>query len=312
MRVKRSIRVATWNLWWRFGPWNERAAAVASVLREARPDICGLQEVWAEGDRNLAGELADELGMQFVWARSPRPERWHARLPGCTADVGHAMLTRWAICDRAELLLPAGRSGDDSRHALLCVVESPDGRIPVVTTQLTSAPWDSATRCEQVRALAGLLAGRKHEDYPVIVLGDLNAEPDSDEVRLLCGHKTAPALERFVLVDAWQYAPEDAEPWTWDRANPHVLPTMEPSSRIDYVLVGPPRKSRRGHVRSIRRIGTAPVSGVWPSDHAGVLAELETSAERRSATALRATRQPQPSLGKKLERFLYYLLRLKR
>jgi len=40
------------------------------------------------------------------------------------------------------------------------------------------------------------------------------------------------------------------------------------------VLVGPPRVGRRGHVRSIRRIGAAPVHGVWPSDHAGLLAEL--------------------------------------
>jgi endonuclease/exonuclease/phosphatase family metal-dependent hydrolase len=275
--IERPIRVATWNLWWRFGRWGERAAAIASVLHEARPDICGLQEVWAEGDRNLAVALADEFGMHCAWGRSPHPEGWHARLPGCTAEVGHAILARWPICDRAELFLPAGSSGDDSRHALLCVVESPDGRIPLVTTQLTSAPWDSATRCEQVRALAGLLAGCEHEDYPVIVLGDLNAEPDSDEVRLLCGHKTEPALERFVLVDAWRYAAKDAEPWTWDRANPHVLSTMEPSSRIDYVLVGLPRKDRRGCVHSVQRFGTSPVRGVWPSDHAGVLAELGTS-----------------------------------
>lgn len=43
-----------------------------------------------------------------------------------------------------------------------------------------------------------------------------------------------------------------------------------------YVLVGPPHEGRRGHVRSIRRIGETAVGGVWPSDHAGLLAELET------------------------------------
>lgn len=144
--------------------------------------------------------------------------------------------------------------------------------------QLTSAPWDSATRCDQVRALVGLLAERGREEYPVVLVGDLNAEPDSDEVRLLCGHKTAPAVERFTLVDAWRYAPSDAVLWTWDRANPHVRSTMEPSSRIDYVLVGLPGEDRRGHVRSVERIGTAAVDGVWPSDHVGVLASLETSA----------------------------------
>lgn len=272
------IRVATWNLWWRFGPWRERAAAIRSVLRDARLDICGLQEVWADEERNMASELAQELGLHWTWLRSPEPDRWRARLRGSSADVGHAILARWPIRDRAELRLPAGPSGDESRNALVCVVESPSGRIPLATTQLTPAPWDSASRCEQVRTLVRFLVEREPADYPVVVVGDMNAEPDSDEIRLLCGHKTAPVTERFVLVDAWRYAANDACPWTWDRANPHVHSTMEPSSRIDYVLVGPPH-GRRGHVRSVGRIGTAPVGGVWPSDHAGVLAELETGGE---------------------------------
>jgi endonuclease/exonuclease/phosphatase family metal-dependent hydrolase len=269
------MRIATWNLWWRFGPWRERTAAIRKVLRDSRPDILGLQEVWADEERNFAGELAEELGMYWTWVRSPRPERWSARLPGFPGEVGHAILARWPIRDRAELPLPSGSSGDESRNALVCVVESTDGRIPFATTQLTSAPWDSATRCEQVRTLVRFLAERQREDYPVVVVGDLNAEPDSDEVRLLCGHKTAPATEGFVLLDAWRYAPPGIDSWTWDRANPHVLATMEPSARIDYVLVGSPH-GQRGHVRSVRRIGAAPVAGTWPSDHAGVLAKLET------------------------------------
>ena len=122
----------------------------------------------------------------------------------------------------------------------------------------------------------GFLADYERETYPFVVMGDMNAGPDSDEVRLLCGHKTAPVREGFVLLDAWRCAPSGADPWAWDRANPHVLSTMEPSSRIDYIFVGPPHEGGRGPVRSIRRIGARPVRGVWPSDHAGVLAELET------------------------------------
>jgi endonuclease/exonuclease/phosphatase family metal-dependent hydrolase len=272
----RVIRVATWNLWWRFGSWRERAVAISAVLRDASPDICALQEVWANERRNFAEQLADELEMHWEWLRSPCPDRWQARLPESSAEVGHAILTRWPIRERAELSLPAGGADDGGRNALLCVVESPDGSIPVTTTQLSSAPWDSATRCAQVRALVSFLADRDREAYPAVLAGDLNAEPDSDEIRLLCGHKTAPAREGFVLIDAWRYAPDDAVAWTWDRKNPHVVATMEPSSRIDYVLVGPPHEGRRGHVRSIQRIGETPVGGVWPSDHAGLLAELET------------------------------------
>lgn len=88
---------------------------------------------------------------------------------------------------RSGVLLPPGSSGDASRTAIVATVESPDGRIPLATTQLTSAPWDSATRCAQIRELVDRLAGLEREDYPVLVLGDMNAEPESDEIRLLCG-----------------------------------------------------------------------------------------------------------------------------
>jgi endonuclease/exonuclease/phosphatase family metal-dependent hydrolase len=269
------IRVATWNLWWRLGAWAERKAAIRAVLREVRPDVCGLQEVWAGPGENQAASLARELRMHWEWLSSPEPARWRARLPGSSAEIGNAILARWPISDVSEVPLPCAGSGDRSRNALACVIGSPHGRLPVFTTQLTAAPWDSAARCQQVRALAQAVAARAREDFPPVVLGDLNAEPDSDEVRLLCGHKTAPAAPGLVLVDAWRYAAEEV-PWTWDRANPHVLATMEPSSRIDYVLVGLPDRRGRGHVRSARRIGAEPVDGVWPSDHAGVLAELET------------------------------------
>jgi endonuclease/exonuclease/phosphatase family metal-dependent hydrolase len=268
------IRIGTWNLWWRFGSWQARYSAILAVLRAAKLDVCGLQEVWTDGPDNLARLLADALGMHWSFSPSPEPERWRARLPESSAGVGNAILARWPIQDVADLALPPGGSGDRSRTALAGVVDSPYGRVPLATTQLTAAPWDSVARCRQVRALVKFLGRRQREDYPTILVGDLNAEPDSDEVRLLCGHKTAPAASRFVLVDAWRYA-TDAVPWTWDRANPHVLATGEPSSRIDYVLIGPPHASHRGHVRSARRIGEKPVAGVWPSDHAGVIAELD-------------------------------------
>jgi len=107
-----------------------------------------------------------------------------------------------------------------------------------------------------------------------VLAGDLNAEPDSDEVRLLCGHKTAPVVPGHVLVDAWRWADPGDPGWTWDRRNPHVAATGEPSARIDHVLVGPPTSDGRGAVLGARLAGNAPVEGVWPSDHAAVVVDL--------------------------------------
>jgi hypothetical protein len=110
-----------------------------------------------------------------------------------------------------------------------------------------------------------------------VVTGDLNATAHSDEVRLLGGHQTAPPVAGQVLVDAWLYADPHDHGHTWDRANPFVRATGEPGGRIDYVLLGTPRRDRALQVRSVRRFGTRPVDGQWPSDHAGVVADVTIS-----------------------------------
>ena len=109
----------------------------------------------------------------------------------------------------------------------------------------------------------------------VLVAGDMNAEPDSDEMRLLCGHKTAPPIASHVLMDLWRFAPTTASADTWDRANPHVAATNEPSCRIDYLLAAPMPSGRLPHVETIQRVGDQPINGAWASDHAGVMATLE-------------------------------------
>ena len=110
--------------------------------------------------------------------------------------------------------------------------------------------------------------------YPPVVTGDLNAEPGSDELRLLGGLLTAPAVPGLVLVDAWRYADPGDPGFTWDHRNGYQAGTVLPDSRIDYILVrpapaGPAARSSRSGLG-----GTAPVDGVWPSDHFAVVADL--------------------------------------
>jgi endonuclease/exonuclease/phosphatase family metal-dependent hydrolase len=265
------VRVATWNLWWRFGPWEERREAIAAVLADAQPDLCGLQEVWAGRGEHQAAQLAELLGMHWTWTASPAPERWQRRIGDPAMQIGNAILSRWPITEQASQPLPA----DGGRVVLFARVQAPTGPVPFFTTQLTSSIGQSAVRCRQVADLCWFVAARTDPGFPPVVTGDLNAEPDADEIRLLGGHKTAPVVPGLVLVDAWSYADPMTPGWTWDRRNPHVAATGEPSARIDYVLVGLPTATGAGRVRSVRLIGDQPVDGVWPSDHAGVLAELQ-------------------------------------
>ncbi|WP_141311192.1 endonuclease/exonuclease/phosphatase family protein [Streptomyces spinoverrucosus] len=269
------MRVVTWNLWWRFGPWAERQKAILGALRELRPDVVGLQEVWDAGGENLAEWLAGELGLHWTWAPSHAPERWQHRIGDPAVGIGNAVLSRWPITEQAVLPLPAPTDVNDGRLALYTRLATPSYPVPFFTTHLTSALHASATRCRQVTALAEFVAEHRGDTpFPPVVTGDFNAWPDSDEIRLFGGYRTAPAVPRQVLLDAWEYADPAAPSHTWDPANPYVAPGRYPGARVDYIHVGPPGPNALGHVRSVRRAGDGPVDGVWPSDHAAVVADL--------------------------------------
>ena len=276
-------RVVTWNLWWRFGDWARRFEVIAAVLAEAAPDVVGLQEVWARGSGadsvNAAGLLAKRLGMHWAWVPSPAPERWQRKLDDASA-FGNAVLSRWPVAGVAHADLPAPSSGaPDGRRVLLAALDTPAGRLPFFTTQLSAFPGRSALRCAQVRRVAEFVAAHTPDSgLPPVVTGDLNAVTESDEVRLLEGFLTEPAVPDLLLVDAWRYAAPDDRGITWSRGNPHAAVTGEPDARIDYVLVGTPRAGGAALVESARVVGDRPRDGIWPSDHAAVVADLQLGA----------------------------------
>jgi endonuclease/exonuclease/phosphatase family metal-dependent hydrolase len=117
------------------------------------------------------------------------------------------------------------------------------------------------------------------------VTGDFNAWPDSDEVRQFGGYKTAPAVPGQVFLDAWEYAGPAQPSATWSPANPYVAAGFDPSVRIDYIHIGRGRGGL-GSVSSVRRVGDEPVHGVWPSDHAAVLADLKVPSDLQVPSAV--------------------------
>ncbi|WP_199786592.1 endonuclease/exonuclease/phosphatase family protein [Streptomyces sp. HGB0020] len=270
------MRVVTWNLWWRFGPWAERQKAVLAVLEELQPDVVGLQEVWSADGENLAEWLAGELGLHWTWAASPAPERWQRRIAEPGVEIGNAVLSRWPVLQREVLRLPAPEELDDGRLALYARLDAPGHPVPFFTVHLSSPLHASAVRRTQVTALAEFVAAhRGGTAFPPVVTGDFNAWPDSDEIRLFGGLRTAPVVPGQVFFDAWDYADPAAPSVTWDIANPYVHPGLGPSLRMDYIHVGGPAgPDGIGTVRHARRAGDGPVDGVWPSDHAAVVADL--------------------------------------
>lgn len=220
----------------------------------------------------MAVSLADALGLHLGRGDAVGADWWSDRV-GEPLRVDSVILSRWPIDDLAVLELPHTEGSPERRAATIARIVTPGGAVRVASMQLSSSPLDSALRGRQLEDLATTLAA--HRDETVLVGGDLNAEPDSDEVRRFSGHKSPPIVDGFVALDLWRYA-DPADPgWTWDRANPHVRATREPSSRIDHLLTGPTPSGQMPDVRRVSRFAEHAVGGVWASDHAGVVADLE-------------------------------------
>lgn len=259
------LRVLTWNLWWRFGPWERRRPAIAATLAALDPDVVALQEVWGEpGGTSFAAELAEGLGYDHAYA---------ARLELDGVEFGNAVLSRWPITSSAPTPLPAPPDADEQRLVLRADVDGPRGPLQVFSTHLNWRFDHSAARQQQVRTIAEAVAAARPRTYPPILCGDFNAVPDSDEVRMLTGRAAGP-VEGLVFHDAWEAAGDGGPGHTWSNANPYAVLDLEPDRRIDYVFVGWPKAGGAGHVTSCEVVGTQPVDGVVPSDHHGVLAEL--------------------------------------
>ncbi|MEP1126355.1 MAG: endonuclease/exonuclease/phosphatase family protein [Ilumatobacter sp.] len=267
------VRWATWNLW-SIGPrWIERGELAGALLADLDADVVCLQEVRRDARHDVGATIADTLGLHIARCSPVSAEWWSGRV-GEQIEVDNVVLSRWPVAEAVNQVLPHEGAAEERRSALHVQIDAPSP-LRVVSTQLTSSPLDSRLRVTQVRALAAELARRRRSDEVVLVAGDMNAEADSDEMRLLCGHKTAPPVPRHVLMDLWRFSAAGAPGDTWDRSNPHVEASNEPSCRIDYLLAAPMPSGRLPLVTAIERFGARPVDGVWPSDHAGVVATIE-------------------------------------
>lgn len=265
--VDTTVRVLTWNLWWRFGAdWERRQEGLVAVLREQDADLMCLQEVWQDGEDCQAARLAQALGVEYAYTGASRiGEVW----------FGNALMSRWPIRHSESRMLPSMPSDDGGRNCrvLMAEIEGPRGPLDVYTTHLSYKPEESAIRQRQVKAICQMVAERPSRPFPAIVAGDFNAVPESDEIRMMTG-KAAVPVDGLVFYDAWEAANAEGPGFTWSHENAHTALALEPDRRLDYVFAGKPLANGAGHIRRAWRFGREPVDGLLPSDHYGVAAEI--------------------------------------
>ena len=267
--------------------FTERAASVAQLLVEEGVEVVGLQEVsrltstpLGDGAEPAAAEVLADYLPTLLAALETHGAAFAAHAADVSFDGGLPVGDRWLQVTGANVLrvrrdvgleVVAERTGRFATAAELQLavgarsfpvrlgwgridVERGGDRVAVLNTHTEA--WDAQVRDAQRDALLEVMTGAG----PAVLLGDLNATPDQVGV-------PAP------WVDAWLAAGGDPDGGrtcgqTGDLSNP--VPDLR--DRIDYVF------TRGLTVRTCRVVGGDPQdrtpSGLWPSDHAAVVAEL--------------------------------------
>lgn len=286
-RDPKTLRVVTLNFWGIEAPLDRRIALAVRQLRALDVDVVCLQEVrpvTGKAGTTTAEVIAGELGMAAHYAMAVAWEDGvHAKLPA--GQEGLAVIAR-EILDARALPLPEPRPAD-VRLLLSAQVATAGGPIWVHTTHLHYRLDDGVAREHQVLAVDEAIRGfgRGNTDAPQLLCGDMNAVPDSDEMRFLRGLTTLGG-RRTHFQDAWlrlhrEPGPGDgpAEGITWSSENAltRALRSLDIDRRIDYVYVTSRKKDGRATVHDCRVVLTEREGpdDICASDHYGVLADVQ-------------------------------------
>jgi endonuclease/exonuclease/phosphatase family metal-dependent hydrolase len=263
--IETTVRVATWNVWGRYGGhWEKRQAGIEDVLAQADPDLVCLVEAWRQGDTTQPARIACRLGLgHHCFAGDWETEDWVS---------GSGFVSRWPM--REPLLRPLrAQDGSGSGSAMHVIVEGERGPIQLFLAVLDYPLGASALRQAQVKELARFIQEVSSNRYPTVVCGDFNAGPDSDEIRMLTGRSATPAPD-LVFYDAWEAAGDGTSGYTWSNRNPLAAIGLYPDRRFDYVFSAWPRRGGAGHPVRCELLGVRPPDELQLSDHYGVVADL--------------------------------------
>jgi endonuclease/exonuclease/phosphatase family metal-dependent hydrolase len=228
---------------------------IANIIKSAAPDIVALQEVDQRTARasgvDQPAELARLTGMQVVFGRN---------IDYQGGGYGTAVLTRLPVKAHSSVKLRSFYEDTAERPEqrgvqIVEIGEPGEAGLVFLCTHLDYRPNDRErmASAETINKLAA-----KYGDRPMILAGDLNAEPHSRVMREFAKHwKIAGA--KTPAADAKTQAVEGSERLL-------TYPAGEPVKWIDYVLVRPAERWQVVEVRVLEeRVA---------SDHRPLLAVL--------------------------------------
>jgi endonuclease/exonuclease/phosphatase family metal-dependent hydrolase len=271
------LRVLTLNVWNNQGD-PRRPDIINQELRRLNPDLVSLQEVIDIPAQNQLETLLGGLDLHsthqatVLAAQPPHSDRYG----------GTAVATRWPHRFVEALDLNLSGVGDVPWHTLAVIVPIPEaGDLLFIGTTLSWRLSAEAVRERQAVALSDLDT-RHRTSFPTIIAGDFNASPDAACIRYVSGLQSIGGRS-VKYHDAWAVASEGPG-YTWTADNPnaqleidHIVRQPNHRRRIDYVFVGSWDAHPNAHCRIVGAslAFNQPIEGIWPSDHFGVVADLE-------------------------------------
>ncbi len=258
-----TCRVATWNVWGRYGDWQSRLEGITEELRASSPDVVCLEEAWETPEESQTDQVASALGLPY------RLSLCDFELDGWRSGIG--ICSRWPISRYQRTALPGG--GDGFGSAVVAVIDGPRGPVQVIAVMLDYPLHASGVRQRQVRELLNFVSESTSRRHLTVICGDFNAGPDADEMRMLTG-RTEPPVAGMVFYDAWEAGGDGSAGVTWSNDNPLAAVALLPDRRFDYILSAWPRKGGIGHPTACSRLGVRPTGDPQLSDHYGVVADL--------------------------------------
>lgn len=228
-----TLKILTYNL--RFG---EKASMtdIAGYISSENPDIVALQECdWAtyrerapkQNGVKFINELAYHTGMFGVYGKA---------IDYRGGFYGVGILSKYPIVSLERVFLP-NPDRKEQRVLLVAGLEMPDGE--VLTFACTHLEVSSSRcRVEQAEFVNDYLEDRS----PAILAGDMNAEPDSPEMKFL------------------------RKDWKDLTNRVKTYPVPEAKTKIDYIYAKP--------AGNVELLGTSVVGDIMFSDHFPVVSDI--------------------------------------